>query len=164
MTDSTASDHELVVIAPLTTIAAGDQFGLGTVPLHLTSLPKVRVPHGELPAVLAAIDEVAAAATPLRVITAGFDLLGEASTVRVTTVEPSASLRQLHLDLLEATRAAGAVTLHPSYHGDGYRPHITHTHDGRFLASGEQAELTALAVLDCSRPTRRILSVRSLGR
>lgn len=163
MTAPITNDRELVVIAPLTPMTVGDQFQHGLVPLHLTTLPKVRVPHEKLPAVLAAIGEVAAAATLLRVVTAAFDLFGESGTVRVTTVQLSEPLRQLHLGLLEATRAAGAVPLNPGYHGDGYRPHITYTHDGRFLTPGERAELTALAVLDCSRPTRCILTIRSLG-
>jgi hypothetical protein len=64
---------ELVVIAPIAPIGPGDRFdpGVGTVPLHLTVLPKVRVSHDRSATVSAVVDRIAAATRPIPVVADG---------------------------------------------------------------------------------------------
>ncbi len=155
---------ELAVIAPLRPMAVGDQFeqGAGTVPLHVTALPKFRVSQGGWSAVVSTIIEVAAETRPITATAAAYAHFGRAGDVRVTTVELSAELRRLHLQLLGGVRSAGAAPFEPSYNGDGYHPHITHTREGQAVHAGLQVELRQLAILDCTGPTRRILATAPL--
>ncbi|SDT33032.1 2'-5' RNA ligase family protein [Microlunatus soli] len=158
-----AADHELVVIAPLAPISVGDHFEQGTVPLHLTTLPKIRVPQANLSAVLTAFRRIANATKPMTATAADYDHFGAAADVGVTTIEISDQLRTLHLSLLEAARQAAALPIQLAYHGDGYRPHVTHAHNGDRVCPGDSMDLTALAVLDCSRPLRSITAFWPLG-
>jgi 2'-5' RNA ligase len=141
----------------------GNQFEQGTVPLHLTTLPKVRVTHENLPAVLLSISDVAAASAPVSATAVGYAEFGRAGTIRVTTVETSPGLGRLHLQLLEGAQRAGAVPLELAYTGDGYRPHVTHTPDDHAISPGGRVEVTALAVLDCSEQVRRISAMWPLA-
>jgi hypothetical protein len=151
----------MVVIAPLVPMVVGDEFEQGRIPLHLTLLPKFRVSYGEEPAVVTMINEVAAAAGMITATCAGYASFGGEGEVRVSTVEASVEIRRLHDHLLERARQVGGVPVRPAYSGDGYRPHVTHT-DGQAPRPGEQLVLTALAVLDCTRPTRRVSAVAGL--
>ncbi|QDP96401.1 2'-5' RNA ligase family protein [Microlunatus elymi] len=154
---------ELVIIAPLSPMKIGDEFEQGGVPLHLTALPTIRVPPNQLQPVLVAIGEVAMSNGPVEVQAVGYEQFGDAQDVSVTIIDPSPQLRQLHLELLEAARMAGARPRRYDYNADGYRPHISHTHDAQAVRPGESVTLTALAVLDCSEPTRRISAICPLS-
>jgi 2'-5' RNA ligase len=154
---------ELVVIAPLSPIQVGDRFDQGKVPLHLTTLPKFRVHDESLPTVLSAIGNVAAAMRPITVTPTNYAQFGHAGRVTVTTVAVSADLRRLHERLSDGVQRAGARPNEPAYNGDGYRPHITHTHDGHAIHPGEMTTLASLAVLDCSQPARQITTLWPLS-
>lgn len=154
---------DLVVIAPLTPLRIGDRYEQGKVPLHLTTLPKFQATQEVMHAVLAAIGEIAASTGPISVTTSGYSQFGHADNIPVTTVSLSTELRQLHLRLLEGAYGAGARPNHPDYNGDGYRPHITHTHDGHAVHPGSQVTLGSLAILDCSQPTRKISALWPLS-
>lgn len=154
---------ELVVIAPLTMIAVGDQFDQGAVPLHLTVLPPARVTQDQIPAIVDAVCAIAAATSPIMATARAYDQFGKDGSVAVTTVEPSAELRQLHHQLLTAAQSVGAVPRQASFTGDGYRPHITHTHDHRMVRPGEVVTLTTLAVLDCTLPSQRVTAAAPLS-
>ncbi|WP_152362509.1 2'-5' RNA ligase family protein [Microlunatus speluncae] len=153
----------LVVIAPLVPISAGDQFEQGTVPLHLTVLPKFLVPDDRSAAVESMITEIAAVTGPITATSTGDALFGQDGTVEVSTIEASAVLQRLHVRLLEGALRAGAMSDRPAYNGDRYRPHVTRTSDGHSVRSGDSVELTTLAILDCSQPTRRVSFTASLS-
>lgn len=151
------------MIAPLIRITVGSRFEQKAIPLHLTTLPKFRVMPEDATAVVAAIAEVAAATGPIIATATAYADFGPDHDVRVTTVDPTPELRLLHSRLLESVRRVGAVPLAPAYSGDGYRPHITHTKDGRAVVPGEKVDLRSLAILDCTQPTLSIPAVAPLS-
>ncbi|WP_460811036.1 2'-5' RNA ligase family protein [Microlunatus endophyticus] len=137
-------------------MSVGEEFesGAGAIPLHMTVLTKVRVPRDQ--SVVAAVRAIAATTAPFNVVASGRAGFGHEGTVQVTTVEMSDPLRRLHLRLLDDVRRAGADPVQLAYNGDGYRPHVSDTRDGQLISPGERLALTTLAILDCSRPTRRL--------
>lgn len=154
---------QLTVIAPLVPMAIGDEFQQGTVPLHLTVLPNTSVGPEIAAAVESAIREVAGITEPITARARGFASFGDAGDVRVTTVDVTAELQRLHVRLLECVQRAGGIAINPAYNGDGYRPHITHTHDHQVIRPGERVSLTAVAVLDCTQPIRRVSVMADLA-
>lgn len=153
---------QLAVIAPLVQMTLGDEYPQGAVPLHLTVLPNTSVATDVAAAVESAIRAVAGTTEPVTAITDGYASFGDAGDVRVTTVDVTAELQRLHLRLLEGVQRAGGVAVTPAYNGDGYRPHITHTHDHQVIRPGEKVTLTAMAVLDCTQPIRRVSTIADL--
>ena len=155
---------ELVVIAPLVPVGLGDEFaGAGTVPLHLTVLPKVRLPADRSADLSAVVDDIAATTAPIAVVADGRAGFGHDGEIPVTTVELSATLRRLHLRLRDDVLRVGAVAAQPAYSGDGYRPHVSDTGDGAKVSPGEQMLLTSLTILDCTLPTRRLVHHAALA-
>lgn len=141
----------------------GEEFEQGTVALHLTVLPRFRVSQKGSPAAISTIIALAAKARPITATATDLAHFGRAGDVRVTTIQLSAELRSLHLELLKGMHRAGATPLEPAHNDGGYRPHITHTREGRAIRPGERVELRQLAVLDCTEPIRRISATAPLS-
>jgi hypothetical protein len=156
--------QDLVIIAPLAPMDVREQFdaGVGTVPLHLTVLPKVRVPSDRSGAVAAAVRDIAATTAPLTIVADGRAGFGQDGAVRVTTVVLSEELRLLHARLLEDVCNAGGSPAQPGYVGEGYRPHISDTFDGRLINPGEHVVLASLTILDCTEPIRQLTDAAML--
>ncbi|HEY9290272.1 MAG TPA: 2'-5' RNA ligase family protein [Microlunatus sp.] len=153
---------KLVVISPLTPLRAGDEFDRDRIPLHLTVLPPIRVDEDDAQAVTSAVVELASATAPITVTGTDYADFGPGGDVRVTTVDGSQELRQLHSRLLGSAQQAGAVPVQPDYNGPGYRPHITHTDDG-VVRPGERILLSTLAIIDCTGATRPVAATAPLA-
>ncbi|HEY9291312.1 MAG TPA: 2'-5' RNA ligase family protein [Microlunatus sp.] len=153
------------MIAPLASMSVADEFdsGIGAVPLHMTVLTKVPVARDRSAAVAAAVRGIAATTAPVSIVASGRAGFGHGGAVQVTTVEMSDQLRRLHSRLLNDVCRAGADLVHPVYSGDGYRPHVSDTHDGQLINPGDQLVLTTLAILDCTRPARQLVDKVALA-
>lgn len=140
-----------------------DEFAVGSLPLHLTVLPRTRVSAGQYRALVDdLIDQGRTTPGPIVVVGVAREVFGRDVAVLVTTVDVPTGLVDLHRDLLACARQSGAVPVVPEFTGDGYRPHITPVGDDA-VSPGETVVLPTLAVIDCSTSLRRVVATVALA-
>jgi hypothetical protein len=153
---------ELLVLAPLALMTVGDEFARGTIPLHVTVLPNVRVPEAGVKKFHDAVAKIASVTPSIAIAGDHLERFGT-SQVTVTALAPIPELAALHQDLLAAAQSAGAISTDPQYSGDGYRAHASHTPFGA-LTPGETALLTYIVLVERRQDSHRALQAHDLGR
>jgi len=152
---------EFVAVAPLVPVAVGDRFPAGRLPLHMTVLPKVRVPPDAarelIEGLRSAVSTISGPVTALLGERASF---GHVREVPVTTVQLSDGLVALHSQLLAVAVEVGGEPIQPSYCGTGYRPHISDVGD-EAVTEGRLA-LATVAVIQCTGSVRTVVAVEHL--
>jgi len=154
---------ELAVIVPLEPMQVGDEFADGAIPLHVTILPNVRVRYSAVAELIQQISSLAADTSVINTVALGVEIFGPNLDFVVTTLDSTASIRELHARLLHAAHALGAESMESVYNSDGYRPHITHTPSGRVPLESDLVTFGALVTVDCTSSIRRIISLAPFG-
>jgi hypothetical protein len=154
---------ELLVLAPLALMTAGDEFARGTIPLHVTVLPNVRVPEAGVKEFHDVVAKIASVTPSIAIAGDHLERFGTNGQVTVTVLAPIPELVALHQDLLAAAQSAGAISTDPQYSGDGYRAHTSHTPFSA-LAPGETALLTSIVLLERRQDSHRALQAHDLSR
>lgn len=156
-----AQMSEVAVISPLEEMRVGDTYVLDDLPLHLTVLPNARFDSPSM----RCVEEVRRIATSFRPFVAGalrFEMFGPNRDIPVTEIRVVRELRQLHEELRDAVRKVGGVAVEPAYWGAGYRAHVTKTQRHRSIEPGDEVWIDRLALIDCTEPVRRVVSVEPL--
>ena len=154
---------ELAVIIPLAPMVAGEEFERSAIPLHPTVLSNVQLHETFLPTFVERIALIARS-TPETIGRAGpTDLFGKKRDIVVTTLEESPSIRNLHERLATVALELGATPIEPSHNFDGFRSHVTRTFAGETILPTDTVQLTDLVLLDCTAPTRRVLTTTQLS-
>ena len=136
----------LVVVLPLQPLTVGEGFSLSDWPLHVTVAPTFVVAV-DLDAVIAAIAPVLRPQPPLRERVGHDEGFGRSGKIGVSVVVPSRGLGDLHVRLVAALTAIGAVFDDPEFIGAGYRAHVTKTRRAQ-SAPGDVLTLGQAAIVD----------------
>lgn len=136
----------LVVLVPLTPLAAGDAFAVKDWPLHITVLAPfhTRKTHEQVAAVIA---EVAATQPALTARAGAEAMFGRGHDIPVTLVCDHPGLTRLHDRLLEALRPLAARPEEPAFTGSKFRAHVT-VKGARRARAGEEFILSQVALVD----------------
>jgi 2'-5' RNA ligase len=150
--------RELAIVAPLEQMLVGDTWSPGSLPLHITVLPNVRVSGDQVPQLIEMVSEVASTTPLLETRGESLEWFGPSQDIEVTTLAINAPLGNLHNRLLEAAIGLGAESVDPAFNAAGFRPHATRTIDGHEVTQGESVQLATIVVLDCTTQTRLALA------
>jgi 2'-5' RNA ligase len=148
------------VVAPVASLALGDEFRADAWPPHLTLL--FVDAHGDLASFTSAVRGVAQDQPAFDIRGVSLELFGPQRDIRVIELEHSATIIRLHNDLLDAT-AHFAQPVEPDFTGAGFRPHVS-IQPGDEFGVGDVRTLDRLAIVDCSSPRRFVSSILSLAR
>ncbi|WP_353808226.1 2'-5' RNA ligase family protein [Agromyces sp. SYSU T00194] len=152
-----------VVVLPVERMQVGDEFPVGSWPLHLTAVPPFRTP-ADADGVAAVLADASEGAPALRVRLGTDAMFGRKHDVPVRLVEdPDGTEMALHERLLDALVRVAAQHDAIDHVGAGHRPHVTHQPDARTEA-GDELVLRQLALIDMRPPGggRRVTWVREL--
>ncbi len=152
-----------VVVLPVERMQVGDEFPVGTWPLHLTVIPPFRTP-ADADEVTAVLADASAEASALPVRLGADAMFGRTHDVPVRLVEdPDGVEMALHVHLLDALVRVAVRPDALDHVGAGHRPHITHQPDAR-TEQGDRLVLRQLALVDMRPPGggRRVAWVRDL--
>lgn len=129
-------------------------FPAGDWPLHVTIVPPFDT-ELDAEAVAALVPRV----PPIPVLATARERFGAHRTVPVTVLRASEPLHALHVAVVDALEAAGAVIRDQRHLREGYRPHVTDQSAGR-LHPGERALLTELSVVARAPHSTRTVAAR----
>jgi 2'-5' RNA ligase len=153
----------LVVVLPLTPLAAGDSFAVDAWPLHITVLPPFRTDAAGSD-VGDAIRSAASGQSEVTVVADHDELFGRRHDVPVTVMAVNEQLTVMHHALRDAVRPFAVAPDEPAFTGARFRPHITMKSHGR-VHQGDRFTLTQIAVVDMaprSSPGRTVLATIDL--
>lgn len=152
---------ELLVLAPFVPVELGEVFERGTIPLHVTVLPNVILPHAATGGFCDAVTQAASVVAPLSITGDRVERFGPHNDVTVTVIRPLDDVGRLHRELLCVALRLGATSVDPEYNGAGYHAHVSRTRAGA-LAVGETIVLDRLAVLERMPRSHRVVRVAEL--
>lgn len=134
------------IIAPLEPIQEGSEFPHTEFPLHITLMGVFAVDKNSQQLAIECSKELAH--QQAFQVTAGPEaMFGPDKSVKVTTIQPSHELTDLHMRLYDWLVRAGAVFNDPQYQGSGFGPHSTVQKKARLLP-GQQVTIGSLALID----------------
>ena len=136
----------LVIVAPLESLTVGTSFATPRFPLHVTLVPPFRV-DCELPVLIAAVKVVARETERMLAEVIGQEQFGPGADIAVALIRPIESVLNAHSRLIEALMPLGWSAKEPHYNGEGFRPHITDTHE-RHVRLGERSRLGEIAIIE----------------
>ncbi|HVS78883.1 MAG TPA: 2'-5' RNA ligase family protein [Candidatus Saccharimonadales bacterium] len=141
------------------------EFTVSDWPLHITLADDFRLEKVGRQ-LLSELSELTACQEPIKVLAIDDTYLGKHSETRVTLVDTSMELIELHKKLVGLLKKCGAEFYNPHYILGGYKPHITIQKSGR-AKPGEVITINSLSLVDMApgnnETKRKIIATMSFG-
>ena len=112
----------------------------------MTLVPPFRA-DCELLALIAAVKAVSRKIECMLAEVIGHEQFGPNSDIAVALIRPIESVLNAHSRLIEVLMPLGWAATEPHYNGEGFRPHITDTHE-RHVRLGERFRLGEIAIIE----------------
>ena len=136
----------LVVVLPLTPLQTGENFTVGSWPLHITVLAPFKTDAA--PSAIAQVIAATMAGFPALTVSVGPDaLFGRRHDIPVTLIDDNASLTRLHDRLVEALLPLATAPNEPAFSGPEFRAHVT-VKQHRRVHAGDELVLAQIALVD----------------
>lgn len=138
--------QKYVIIKLLEPIKEGTQFAASEWPLHVTLVPRFAL-NLEDTGLLEKLAALLRSHKPVEVVAGTDELFGEFNNIKVTLLEKTPELMNLHNTIISLLKSAGAVFDEPSFIEEGFRPHVT-VQSKRRVHQGDLVKIDELNLID----------------